>query len=236
MTRRQAALSPVNEVSRAEAGPGHGQKVINLAITAVQWPLFQKAVSVTVEVQTGDGSGAGVILTTDGLILTAYHVIRGAKRLTVSRCSLHLRSKRIVRRGRYRCDVIATDRKADIALIKMRRAPKNLRSCRLGDSDRLELHDPLYRVGRDKVPLAAGFLLAFGRHNGVAELEIGMDNAPGASGGPVFDGNGRVVAIALRGDFESKMPQRSYAIPIKVVCWRFFHSRDVRGLRRSDRR
>jgi len=207
-----------------------GQKVVNLSITEAQWPLFQKAVAVTVEVRTDDGSGAGVVLSPDGLILTAYHVIRGAKWVRVRRCSLHRRDKRIVRRGSYLADVIVIDRRADIALLKLRRPPKGLRGCRLGDANALSLKAPLYRVGRDKVPLAAGYLMAVGKFKGVNEFEIGMPNAPGASGGPVFDEQGRVVAIALRGNFDTKLPPSSFAIPINTVATRLFRDAAVRKL------
>lgn len=212
------------------AGDSSGKKVINPSINEAQWPLFEKAVEVAVEIKTGDGTGAGVIVTSDGLILTAYHVVRGCKKLYVRRLRLNKKGRSIICRGRYLADVVIYDRKADIAILQLRRPPPDLPSCRIGDSDTLETNAPLYRVGRDQVPLAAGYLLAFSKHQGVPELEVGMPNAPGASGGPIFDIAGQVVAIALRGNFDSVEPPCSYAIPINTVARRIFRRKAVREL------
>jgi S1-C subfamily serine protease len=233
--KRPYDLSPADgpqrsDVVAAGSGDNTGQKVDNPSINEAQWPLFKKAVSVTVEIQTDDGTGAGVIVTSDGLILTAYHVVKDAKKIVVRRCSLQKKSRSLVCRGKYLVDVIIEDKQADIAVLKMRRPPKNLPSCTLGDSDNLEKNAPLYRVGRDQVPLAAGYLLSFGRYNRIAEIEIGMPNAPGASGGPIFDIAGRVVAIALRGNFESEMPPCSFAIPISAALRRLLKNKTVRQL------
>ncbi len=231
-SRNKKAISgsPMSRMTDA-AGDGTGQKVTNPSINEAQWPLFKKAVRVAVEIKDeAGGTGAGVILTSDGLILTAYHVVRGSKKIIVRRCSLRKKDRSIVCRGKYQADVVLYDRRADIAVLQLRLPPKNLPSCTLGDSDKLEVNAPLYRVGRDTIPLAAGYLLKQGKYEGVDELEIGMPNAPGASGGPVFNGDGEVVAIALRGNFDSVEPPCSYAIPINAVARRLLRRKAVREL------
>jgi S1-C subfamily serine protease len=225
---------PHSDAVAAGSGDNTGQKVANPSINEAQWPLFKKAVSVTVEIQTDDGTGAGVIVTSDGLILTAYHVIKGAKKIVVRRCSLQKKSRSLVCRGKYLADVILADKQADVAVLQMRRPPKNLPICTLGNSDELEKNAPLYRVGRDQVPLAAGYLLNFGKYKRIAEIEIGMPNAPGASGGPIFDIAGQVVAIALRGNFDSELPPCSFAIPINALLRRIFRDKTVRQLLKEE--
>src|SRR3990172_3491660 len=83
--------------SAKSSGGGGGKKVANPAINEAQWPLFKKAVRVAVEISTDGGTGAGVILTASGLILTAYHVVCGRpKKITVRRCSLRKKDRSIV--------------------------------------------------------------------------------------------------------------------------------------------
>jgi len=228
--KRLAAKEPPRSDMVSSGGNPPGKKIINPAINEAQWPLFKKAVRVTVEIKTEDGTGAGVILTPDGLVLTAYHVIKGCREIFVRRCSLRKKDRSIVCSGKFRADMVMIDRKADIAVIQLRLPPKGLPSCGLGDSDELEINAPLYRVGRDDMPLAAGYLLKRGKYEGVDELEVGMFNAPGASGGPLFDKKGRVVAIALRGNFDAVEPPCSYAIPINTVARRLLRRKAVRDL------
>lgn len=230
-SRQRPAMgtSPRSDTVVASGDPP-GQKVINPSINEAQWPLFKKAVKVAVEIKTEDGTGAGVILTSNGLILTAYHVIRGCRKIHVRRLSLRKKGRSIVCRGKYQADVVIYDRRADIAVLQLRLPPKRLPSCTLGNSDELEANAPLYRVGRDTIPLAAGYLLTTGKHEGVAELEVGMPNAPGASGGPLFNGDGEVVGIALRGNFDAVEPPCSYAIPINTVARRLLRRKAVREL------
>lgn len=224
-----ADRSPRSDMVNSGGDPP-GKNIVNPAINEAQWPLFKKAVSVAVEIKVEDGTGAGVLLTSDGLILTAYHVVKGCKKIVVRRCSLRKKDRSIVCRGKYPADVVIYDKRADIAVLKLRQPPKNLPSCTLGNSDELKIGAALYRVGRDNIPLAAGYLLKFGKHEGVAELEVGMPNAPGASGGPVFNGDGEVVAIALRGNFDAVEPPCSYAIPINTVARRILRKKAVREL------
>ncbi len=193
----------------------------NEAVTDEQWPLFRHAVRVMVEVNIGESYGAGVILTEDGLILTAQHVVAGAKKITVRRFRLDRQSRRLVPlKRKRRAHVIFEDKKADIALVKIDRPGGRLPFAKLGDSTKLEVETPLYRVGRDDIPLGCGYVTSFGRCRGIKEVTVSMQADYGSSGGPVFDIKGRVVGIALRVNVDKKLPPSSYVIPIDAALRR----------------
>ncbi len=193
----------------------------NPAVTDEQWPIFRHAVRVMVEVNLGESYGAGVILTENGLILTAQHVVAEAKKITVRRFRLDRQSRKLVPlKRKRRARVIFEDKKADIALIKIDRPGGRLPVAKLGDSTKLEVETPLYRVGRDDIPLGCGYITSFGRHRGIKEITVSMQADFGSSGGPVFDIHGKVIGIALRVNADKKLPPTSYVIPIDVVLRR----------------
>lgn len=204
--------------------------IVTSIVKEAQWPLFRQAVSVTVEVRTADGTGAGALLTSNGLILTALHVVAGGKPIYVRRCRFDVKTRTVRLKGRYRADVVARDRQADIAIIKLRQPPAGLPRCRLGDSRKLRHGSALYRVGRDNIQLASGYILNFGTNAGIREIEVGMPTDDGASGGPVFDAKGRLVAVALRAALGEKQPMMLYAIPLHVVARRIFRQPEVERL------
>ncbi|MFA6603462.1 MAG: serine protease [Patescibacteria group bacterium] len=234
---------------RKDDGQNHGRPLIinaaneeicgkngtDVCLPKAQWPLFKKAVDVTVEIDVNGSEkhwiGAGVVISKSGLVITAWHVVRGAKKIRVRRLRLDREtSKLVVARKRHVCDLVYADHKADIAVLKLRRPPLNLPVAALGDSDDLEKDDPLYRVGCDDTPIASGYLLSFGKENRLDEITVGMPSQSGSSGGPIFGIYGRVVAIALRTNADEKLPPCSYAVPINVIKRRVLRRRVIREL------
>jgi S1-C subfamily serine protease len=186
-----------------------------------QRPLFEKIVPTAVEVrklaEDGDGCGSGVVISADGLILTAYHVITRSRVVKVRR--LLLERKRWILRtyGTYKADVIFRDKKADIAVLKLRKPPEDLAVAKLGDSDAIALGTSLFRVGRDDIPLASGYVCALGHHERFREISVGMFAQPGSSGGPAFDDEGRFVGVCLRYQSEPEQPPIAYVLPLSTI-------------------
>jgi serine protease Do len=134
--------------------------------------------------------GSGVIITSDGYILTNNHVVQDASKLTVS-----------LNKEKYPAKVIGTDPQTDLAVIKI--DVKNLPAATLGNSDNLKIGQWVIAVGNPfelMHTVTAGIISATGRSSiGLAQYEdfIQTDAAinPGNSGGALADLDGRVIGI-----------------------------------------
>jgi S1-C subfamily serine protease len=185
---------------------------------------LESAVSKTVQIEPVGSSyhGAGVVISKDGVILTAAHVIDGAKTAVVRRCHLKRSGWDIYCHGNLLCDILYEDKNLDIAILRMKEPPADLSVAKLGDSDLVAVNEPLWRVGRDDVPLAGGWIVNIAHEQGIPEFKIGMAAQPGSSGGPVFDAKGLLVAITLKYHPEKTQPEACYALPVNVIKKRVF--------------
>jgi len=141
------------------------------------------------------GLGSGVLISSDGKILTAAHVIEGEGRLIVE----------FANEERIPARVIASSVLADVALIQCERVPGFAVAAKLGDSDLVETGDDIFIVG---APYGLSNTLTVGRisarrpdqaRNGIlSSVEFLQTDAtinPGNSGSPVFNKDGEVIGI-----------------------------------------
>ena len=141
---------------------------------------------VTVEVSTGNGGGAGVLWAPD-LVVTNAHVAR-APRLRVGLADdRHLEAR-----------LVAADRRADLALLRMPRTKVALAS--LADSDTVCVGALVVALGHPlglRRTLTAGVVHALGpvSPGGRRWIHADLRLAPGNSGGPLADTAGHVVGI-----------------------------------------
>ncbi len=139
------------------------------------------------------GLGSGVIVSTDGYILTNNHVIDDADTIYV----------RLMDNRTVSAKVIGADPKTDIAVIKIEE--KDLPAIKLGDSDKLEVGEWVMAIGSPMSPnlahtVTSGIVSAKSRSNvGLADYEdfIQTDAAinPGNSGGALINLEGELVGI-----------------------------------------
>jgi len=143
-----------------------------------------------------DGGGSGVVITTDGFMLTSAHVVAGNRRGRASFAD-----------GReLDFDVVGTDPLSDLAVL--RAADSSLTPAELGDAERLRVGQLVVAIGNPygfAGSVTAGVVSALGRslpsRSGSAarliENVIQTDAAlnPGNSGGALADARGRVVGI-----------------------------------------
>jgi serine protease Do len=141
--------------------------------------------------QRQGGIGSGFIIDRDGTILTNYHVVDGADKITVT----------LSDGQSFTGKVIGKDQKTDIAIVKID-ARQDLPAVTLGDSDRLEVGEWVMAIGNPfglDHTVTAGIISAKGRHIGDGPYEdfIQTDASinPGNSGGPLINLRGEVVGI-----------------------------------------
>ena len=146
-------------------------------------------------VEPQEGSGSGSILDQQGNILTNYHVIEGAQKLSVS-----LGGKD------YAATVVGGDPDTDLAVIRLVEKPAGpLTVLSLGDSDKLVVGQKVLAIGNpfglDRT-LTTGVISGLqrpirARNNRLIEGAIQTDASinPGNSGGPLLDSRGRMIGI-----------------------------------------
>lgn len=157
--------------------------------------------------------GSGFIISSDGYILTNAHVVETADEITVK-----LNDKR-----EFVAEVIGTDRKTDIALIKINAT--ELPKVTQGNPENLRVGEWVIAIGSPfgfEHSVTAGIVSAKGRslaqENYVPFIQTDVAINPGNSGGPLFNMKGEVVGInsqiySRTGGFMGL----SFAIPINVA-------------------
>lgn len=138
------------------------------------------------------GLGSGVIVSTEGHVLTNNHVIEGADEILVT-----------IGNGKheYKAKKIGTDPGTDIAVLKIEAT--NLRAVTFADSDKLRVGDLAIAVGNPfglTQSVTMGIISALGRGGtGITDFEnfIQTDASinPGNSGGALVDTEGRLIGI-----------------------------------------
>lgn len=144
---------------------------------------------------TTAGLGSGVLISDDGKVLTAAHVVQTADAVAVEFASGTLVGARVV----------AADTAADVALLQLESVPGGAIVATLGDSDKTEVGDEIFIIG---APLGIGHTLTVGhvsarrRNNttlaGMERTELLQTDAAinqGNSGGPMFNLAGEVIGV-----------------------------------------
>jgi serine protease Do len=162
------------------------------------------------------GMGSGVIVSSDGYILTNNHVVSDASEIKVT----------LYDRREFDAEVIGTDPKSDVAVIRLKGAPTDLRPITFGDSAALRLGDVVLAIGNPfgvGQTVTMGIVSAKGRADvGIVDYEdfIQTDAAinPGNSGGALVDTQGRLVGIntailSRSGGYQGI----GFAIPVKMA-------------------
>ena len=163
-----------------------------------------------VGVSGGAGSGSGIIIRNDGVVLTNAHVVGDARSVTITTAD-----------GRQlRGSVLGRDPTVDVAVVRV--TERNLPLAPVGDSDDLQVGQQAIAIGNPvglERTVTTGIISAVNRSPRGFELGglIQTDAAinPGNSGGPLLDSQGRVIGITtaiLRGT-----TGLGFAIPINLA-------------------
>jgi serine protease Do len=141
------------------------------------------------------GLGSGVMISDDGKVMTAAHVVQSADQVLVEFPDGKLIPARVMSSEIY----------ADVALLQLERVPEGAIAARLGDSDQVEVGDEILVVG---APYGLKHTLTVGRissrrilnnrivsMNAMELLQTDAAVNSGNSGGPMFNLAGEVVGI-----------------------------------------
>jgi serine protease Do len=134
--------------------------------------------------------GSGFIVSPDGYVVTNFHVVRGASEIVV----------RLADHSELKGQLVGSDPKTDIALLKI--AGSNLATLPFGDSDRLQVGEPVMAIGNPfglEQTVTTGIVSAKERFIGAGPYDdfIQTDASinPGNSGGPLVDARGALIGI-----------------------------------------
>lgn len=139
------------------------------------------------------GLGSGVIVSSDGIILTNNHVVKGADNIKV----------RLMDGREFEAEVKGTDSRTDLAVVKIE--AKDLPALKMGDSDKARVGEWVLAIGSPLSPelahtVTSGIISAKGRSGvGLSRYEdfIQTDAAinPGNSGGALVNLRGELIGI-----------------------------------------
>ena len=164
--------------------------------------------------QVESGAGSGVIISSDGYILTCDHVVSGASNITVT-----------IGDKDYPATIIGEDSTSDIAVIKIE--ADGLTPAIVGDSDKLAVGDNVLAVGNPLGELGgtvtSGIVSALNRSvsiqssssvNTMSLIQMDASVSPGNSGGGLFNMNGELVGVVNAKSSDSDAEGLGFAIPI----------------------
>ena len=161
------------------------------------------------------GAGSGVIIQSDGYIITCQHVIEGARKVTVT-----------LRDGKeYEAKIIGADADNDIAVIKI--DAKNLQEATYGDSSKLVVGDQVVAIGNPLGTLSGtattGIISALNRNLTIDNRTLNLFQTdasinPGNSGGGMFDTSGNLIGIVEAKSTGSDIDGLGFATPINKAA------------------
>jgi S1-C subfamily serine protease len=182
----------VNQIYRRNA-PGVVQITSTSVVAVPMDPFFGDLVPQ--QRQEERSLGSGFVIDKEGHILTNYHVVQGAEKVKVS----------FSNGASLDAKIVGTDPSTDLAVIKVNAPERALKPLQLGDSDTVQVGDPVVAIGNPfglSRTATAGIVSALQRpitapNNFTIDHAIQTDAAlnHGNSGGPLLDARGEVIGV-----------------------------------------
>lgn len=160
------------------------------------------------------GSGSGVIITSDGYIVTNNHVVEGGQNIRVC----------LQDGSEYEATLIGTDSYSDLAVIKI--DATGLPAATLGTSSNMTVGDPVFAIGNPLGVLSSsvsqGIISGLDRtinvdgHN-MTLMQTDAAVNPGNSGGGLFNANGELIGIVNAKSYGLDVEGIGFAIPMDTA-------------------
>ncbi|WP_239988718.1 DegQ family serine endoprotease [Paramagnetospirillum kuznetsovii] len=137
--------------------------------------------------------GSGVLVGSDGTVVTNHHVIKDADEVTVV----------LSDRREFEARIVGSDERSDLAVVKIESKGETFPTLVLGDSDKIEVGDLVLAIGN---PFGVGQTVTQGIISALARTNVGVSDFrsfiqtdaainPGNSGGALVDMDGRLIGI-----------------------------------------
>lgn len=223
--------TPVNAEQAVQPVEVVAPQIINgigssLNATAVALKAVPSVVTINVYDQPEDtslppegiGSGSGVVISSDGYLITNHHVIENADTYFV-----------LFQDGReYEATLVGSDELTDLAVLKI--SADALIPVEFGSTDNMRVGDPTVAIGNPLgqdggASVSVGIISAFNRRvdfgnddflHGMLQTDAAINS--GSSGGGLFDAEGKLIGITSAIGVSQAGPEGiGYAIPIELV-------------------
>ena len=205
-----SAVNPASGMTTAQVSEMVSPSVVVITTEQVvysQWSWYGQS-------QVESGAGSGVVISSDGYILTCAHVVSGASNITVT-----------IGDTDYPATVVGEDDTSDVAVLKI--DATDLTPATVGNSDSLAVGESVLAVG---IPLGelggtvtSGIVSALNRSvtiqgtsstNTMSLIQMDASVSPGNSGGGLFNMNGELVGIVNAKSSDSDAEGLGFAIPV----------------------
>jgi S1-C subfamily serine protease len=210
-----------------QGGQSIGQQATAGEATATAATAAQKVGIVTINTVLDyntqeQAAGTGMILTSNGYILTNNHVVEDSTSITVTVESTG---------QKYTATVVGTDKTADVAVLKLTGA-SGLSTVSFASTEKVSVGESIYSVGNAEgtgnlvtavgtvgatnQSLTVGSDSSDGTENLSGLIELNSDVVSGDSGGPLFDSSGKVIGMVTAASSGSAVVT-GYALNIAQV-------------------
>jgi S1-C subfamily serine protease len=206
------ALTP-EELTNIRVYENANRGVVNILVRTVTYDRFFMVPS------PAEGAGSGAVIDKQGHVLTNYHVVEGADKVSVTLPGS---------KDPYEGTVIGKDPDNDVAVLKINARPEELFPVPIGSSDNLRVGQRVYTLGNPfglEGTLTTGIISNLNRTlpsrneremKSIIQTDAAMN--PGNSGGPLLDTGGRMIGMNVA--IATKTGQNAglgFAIPINRI-------------------
>ena len=189
---------------------------------AVSAKALPSVVSISTTTQDGGGIGSGVILDTDGNILTNYHVVEGAQSIVVT----------LDDGTTYEAEIVGSDESSDLAVVRLSDFDASkITPIEIGDSDDLAVGEWVMAIGSpfgNEQSVSTGIVSALYRSTAMESTSgttiyanmIQTDAAinPGNSGGALVNNEGKLIGInSIIESYSGSSSGVGFAIPVNYA-------------------
>ena len=220
-----SAIAPVPQPSTAVPLPSSGGSGVSGSLSSVEQGLV--IINTTLQYSSEQAAGTGMVIRSDGLVLTNNHVIENATKITATVAST---GKNFVAK------VVGYDVTGDIALLKLQN-PSGLHAVPIGDASKLKTGATVVALGnaegRSEIVPATGQVTGLNQSITASDqggtvksetlhgmIETNANIVAGDSGGPLVNSAGKVIGMDTAGNnvsFTQQQTVSGFAIPINTA-------------------